>query len=106
MTELLSLEALRQLPDDIMKVEGNTCIYFLWDTDVLLYIGASIHASERIAKHIRERNYNCAWRGSPMPFNRYTVLEVGRRQLWKLENEYLHRYETPYNEPSHQRRRW
>lgn len=102
MTELLDLDALRKLPSDEMEVD-EVCVYFLWKDDELLYIGATIHACERIARHIRDRNY----RAVDMPFNRYTFLETpDRKLLWELENAYQCKYDPPHNVVSHQRRRW
>ena len=106
MPDLLSMEALRALPDDIMAVEGDTSIYFLWDGDELLYIGASNHSAERIGRHIRERNQRAARGGLPVPFSRYTFLEVDQRELWWLENQYLRQYATAYNEIGPRKRRY
>lgn len=106
MTHLLDLETLRALPSDVMEV-ADPCIYFLWQDDELLYVGGTTQSCDRIARHIRDRNYKNAQSGRPIPFNRYTFLEVAERHaLWKLETEYQRFYEPPYNDVGPQRRRW
>lgn len=102
MTDLLDIDALRKLPSDVMEVE-QICVYFLWKDDELLYIGATTQACDRIARHIRDRNY----RAVDMPFNRYTFLETpDRRRLWELEIAYQRKYDPPHNVVTHQKRRY
>lgn len=104
MSELLDLESLRKLPSDVMEVE-QTCLYFLWGGEELLYVGATTQACDRIARHIRDRNYRNAQSGRPIPFDRYTFLaEPDRLKLWPLETEYQTFYDPPYNVVSYRRR--
>lgn len=106
MTELLSLEALRVLPGDVMAIEGDTCVYFLWDGDGLQYIGGSRQCSERISRHIRDRRFRSARSGATVPFTRYTLLEAQDSAVWDLENEYQRAYEPPYSSVNYRRRRY
>lgn len=107
MAKILSLEELRALPDDCETV-ASTCLYFLWSAENgldLLYVGGTTQPCDRIARHIRDRNYKSAQSGRPIPFKRYTFLEIPDRfELWRLEEVYQKRYDPPYNEVSYRRR--
>lgn len=106
MSELLTLEELRKLPDDVMAVDEQ-CVYFLWKDDELLYVGASTQVSHRISRHVRDRRFRCGSNGVHIDFNRYTFLVVpDRRDLWPLESAYQQHYDPPCNVVSHQRRRY
>lgn len=106
MSSLLSLEALRALPTDCVAVE-DPCVYFLWAEDELLYIGGTTQSCDRLARHIRDRNYRNCQRGLLIPFKQYTFLEVPTRvEMWKLELEYIRHYDPPYNEIAPLRRKY
>jgi len=106
MAELLELEALRKLQSDCLEVK-DPCLYFLWAGEELLYIGGTTQSCDRIARHIRDRNYRSAQSGNPIPFDRYTFLEVPDRfQLWELEIQYQRHYDPPYNVVTYRRRKY
>lgn len=71
-----------------VPITSEPCIYFLWDSDFVVYIGQSLQAVKRIGTHISE--------GSKI-FDAVTVLPVEAKLLDIQERLYIREYAPKYN---------
>lgn len=109
--EILSLERLRALTEsglpDAPSVESG--IYFLWRSDVLLYVGMSLQIRTRISQHEQAYTYGNKYRTKPLnliPFDRHTCLVLDRSEFTRdeskkrialVEQAYIDHYKPRYN---------
>jgi len=97
----LTLEEARALPE---TARGKG-IYFLWDGDDLLYIGASTQVMERIDRQAQFRDFghmstsNYVQAKPHIPFNRATILKCDTvTAMAELEKTLIKRWWPPYND--------
>lgn len=65
---------------------GLTGLYFLWDTDALLYIGKAIDVPYRVFTHRKSKQFTHA-----------TWIELPELNLKSREGEYVLHYRPPLN---------
>lgn len=69
-------------------------VYFLWDGDVLQYIGRSVNVSERLRAHFIVR---VDWPAKAIPFDAASWVEVPEIHLAEVEWAYIRRERPHYN---------
>lgn len=106
--DVLELDQIKALNTD----DDCSGVYFLWDRDVLQYIGQSMCIGNRINDHSRAYNYGTL-RSSPtkqIKFDKVTCLPINdkpyldAKQLDKVRNwmlirerAYIEKYRPPFN---------
>lgn len=100
----MTLEQARALPE----LENGAGVYFLWRGEELLYVGASTDCSQRIARHMQTQRYGklAVYDRKNIPFDRGTILKADRRQCFEMEEDFIRRFEPPYNVPGSWGHRW
>jgi hypothetical protein len=74
----------------IPVVQEGTYIYFLFDNDVIVYIGQTKSILQRIGAHISFKS-----------FNSVSIVEVAESEQDVLERLYIEEYKPKYNERKH-----
>lgn len=103
---------LRELPD---TARGRG-IYFLWAGDELLYIGASLNATDRIQRQSQIRDFGARYESTW--YKKTPIIPFDKATIWKwegliidmadAERALIKRFRPPYNEPNerHGEIRW
>ena len=75
-------------PFDLTKIQNKSIIgiYFLWDIDIIVYIGQSIDICKRITEHRKNKK-----------FSHYSYIECCKKDLNKLESSYIKTYNPMLN---------
>ena len=72
---------------DISKNYNFKCVYFLYDNEKIVYIGASEKFLQRIISHINSEKH----------FNYYSYIEILKGDMYKLERRLIDIYLPKYN---------
>jgi len=92
--ELLTLEQLRALPRD--DPHRETCVYFLWRGDDLLYIGQTKDLENRIEDHQFAELIPFEW-WTYIACKHFDRCELTAIHRVDLEAAYIRRYAPPHN---------
>jgi hypothetical protein len=89
MSELLDINALKQNRTAIANI--NYCgIYFLFDSDELVYVGQSVNVFARIGQHIGYKE-----------FTHWTFINCNQHELDYLEVQYIWKFKPRLNSNTH-----
>lgn len=113
MSDLLTIDQLRALPG---PEEFDGGVYFLWDSDELVYIGGAININQRAyyQANVNRLGKLHQSRNKPIKHDRLTALVMvkgrikegfDRGTLDDLEQRYIDTYPTKYNDHECIRRR-
>ena len=69
-----------------LKNYRNSCIYFLIDGNKVVYIGKSKHPRQRIPCHRYDKK-----------FEKIKIIKCLEKELFKLEDFYMMKYQPKYN---------